>query len=187
MNYIIGFGYKKGVGKSTSAEYVHGKLIRGTSSFKRFTFILSFGNAIKNIAKSFNWNGEKDERGRRLLQEIGDVGRHYNQDIWIDFVLGVIQRQEDFRRRWSNNKWSSVYLIDDIRFEDEAQALRSLSMVDKTILIRLDRETGFEDGHKSEHGLDNFEDWDLIIDNNGTPEELYEKLDDLINSLKEVK
>lgn len=44
-----------------------------------------FAFDLKNIAeKYFNWDGEKDDRGRHLLQLLGtEVGRNYFQEIWL--------------------------------------------------------------------------------------------------------
>ena len=171
-SYTIGFGYKKGTGKTTSTKYIK-RYFRSKISTSVFHY--SFGNKIKKVAEQFGWNGEKDESGRRLLQEVGDIGRHYNPNIWISFLLKPICLR-------SSRFWG-IYLVDDIRFEEEAEALKNLEVVDQTFIIRMDRDTGFNDNHRSEHGLDNYDGWDLIIDNNGTLEELYEKLDGVIETL----
>ena len=44
-----------------------------------------FAFDLKYLASAhFNWDGQKDERGRHLLQQLGtDVGRTYLQNIWL--------------------------------------------------------------------------------------------------------
>lgn len=44
-----------------------------------------FAFDLKNIAKEyFNWNGEKDDKGRVLLQQLGtEVGRSFHSNIWL--------------------------------------------------------------------------------------------------------
>ena len=58
------------------------ELLQGTTCVtQRF----AFGDEVKKVArKGFGWNGEKDEKGRELLQLIGDGARNYNPDIWIE-------------------------------------------------------------------------------------------------------
>jgi len=183
-SYIIGFGYKKGAGKTTSAKYIQQKLVGDFPSSVQ-TFLFAFGSKIKSVANHFGWDGEKDEKGRRLLQEVGDIGRHYNPNIWINFVLDEIIKMKLVSDLFNKQR---VYLVDDIRFEEEAEALKNLEVVDQTFIIRMDRDTGSNDSHRSEHGMDNYNGWDLVIDNNGTMEELYEKLDGVIKNLtKEVE
>ena len=47
--------------------------------------ISGFAYGVKDIARRcFGWDGEKDVKGRRLLQVIGmEAGREYNPDIWV--------------------------------------------------------------------------------------------------------
>ncbi len=46
---------------------------------------LSFARAVKDCSSSlFGWDGEKDERGRRLLQRFGtECARHFDGEIWV--------------------------------------------------------------------------------------------------------
>lgn len=102
---------KAGVGKSTLAKMLAGKL--GPSQ----AIIVPFAIGVKKVATSMGWNGEKDEKGRRLLQGIGAIGREYDQDMWVkksyDQVLNYV------------TEYGVSYIItDDWRFPNEVEAVR---------------------------------------------------------------
>ena len=64
------------VGKTTAADWLVAR-----HGFVKY----ALADPIKEIARTgFGWDGRKDARGRRLLQEIGTVGRHYDPDLWLD-------------------------------------------------------------------------------------------------------
>ena len=181
-NYVIGFGYKKSSGKTTAAEYINNLDLDNVRTCKTM-----FAHRLKMIAEeAFGLNGKKDEKGRRLLQEIGSTARHYRPDFWVHFlfcdVIGFCDNEAAFLESGGN----FIMLIDDVRYENEIERLRRLEeegYVDKTIIIRTDRDTNFVDSHSSEHGLDNYNEWDYVIDNNGTMEELYIKINEILTDL----
>ena len=59
----------------------------------------------------FGWDGEKDEKGRELLQKLGtDLGRTNNPNVWVNCVKEIVkalQTEYDF------------VLIPDVRFPNE--------------------------------------------------------------------
>ena len=78
---------KAGAGKSTFAEYLEQDAVKEGLSCVR----TAFADALKDIAyDNFGWNGKKDEKGRRLLQNLGDAGRSYNTDLWVNKVKDKI-------------------------------------------------------------------------------------------------
>lgn len=64
------------------------------------------------------------------------------------------------------------WIITDVRFPSEADAIREHGGV----LIRVNRNTGYIDNHPSETSLDNYPDFDYIINN-----------EDLDKTIKEVE
>lgn len=137
---------------------------------------------------------------RKLLQTIGtELGRRYiHPNVWINSLF------EDYKKQagsWNEerNTTSEEYpnwLITDLRFPNEAKAIKDK----EGILIRVNRPfkaskndtdltiaTGhllmaeaFKNKtgpyHPSETALDEYKDWNHIIDNSGTIEELIEKV-----------
>ena len=63
--------------------------------------------------------------------------------------------------------------FDDMRFWNELDLLRGRGFK----LVKIVRETEREDSHASDLALSDFEDWDHVIDNNGTLNDLYKKVE----------
>lgn len=80
--------------------------------------IWSFAAEIKRIAATMGWNGEKDARGRKLLQDLGSIGREYDRQCWV-----------------SRMPTDRPVIIDDVRYINEAAAIRSVG----GIIIRIKR------------------------------------------------
>lgn len=94
---------------------------------------------------------------RAWLQAIGMVVREVlHEDAWVDAVLGSL----DPRGR---------YVISDVRFRNEAARIRSSG----GLLVRVER-PGFgpANDHVSERDLANRDDWDLVVQNTGSLEEV---------------
>ncbi len=73
---------------------------------------IKYGDILKFVAKEFfNWNGEKDEKGRTLLQWLGtDLGRKNNINVWVNCVKEIVKglkTEYDF------------VLVSDARFPNE--------------------------------------------------------------------
>lgn len=96
---------------------------------------------------------------REILQRFGtEVGRSVDPDLWIKSTFNYMEPEGN-------------YIITDVRFKNEAKAC-----LDKgAVLIRINRETENME-HQSEHDMDDFKDYTHIIDNNGTLEELIDKV-----------
>jgi hypothetical protein len=100
-----------------------------------------------------------------LQQVVGTVLREkLHSNIWIFPVLKFARDNPD-----------TVCVISDCRFRNEADAIKAAGGV----IIRLNRKNrniGKRDpNHISETDLDNYPDFDLIIDNEGTVDAMVEK------------
>ena len=71
------------------------------------------------------------------------------------------------------------WIISDVRFRNEAQAIKDRG----GILIRTIRESDYKSDHPSETSLDNWKEWDYVIDNNGSMEDLQEKVKTILNNV----
>ena len=155
-------------GKDTFAEILYEEL---TNKGHR-VIMTHYADLVKYIARTFfNWNGEKDEKGRSLLQYVGtDVVRKQRPDYWVQFVLDIINLFGD--------NWDYV-IIPDTRFPNEVDMLKE--HYDKVEHIRVFRPnfksnlTEEQLNHISEVALDNIEP-DIKISNNGTIDDLRGKV-----------
>ncbi|MDR3668744.1 MAG: hypothetical protein P4L35_18035 [Ignavibacteriaceae bacterium] len=127
---IIAFTGLAQSGKTTAANFISG------------VKILSFADPVKQIAlSSFNWDGVKDEKGRRLLQVIGtECGRAYDYDIWVKKMREQIEIYAPLYK---------VLAIDDCRFNNESELVKELG----GIVIEINRPGCVPDGHASEQGI----------------------------------
>ena len=162
----IAFGYKMGSGKDICVKY----LINRYGGAK-IRFAEPLYDILRYVQKRCNLEFKKD---RQFLQLIGtEWGRKIDPDIWVNLALK------------SQPKEGNVFCA-DVRFKNEFEALKR----DGFVLIKLVRNTINENRvgtgnstHVSENDLDNYEDekWDYVIDNNGSLDELYNKLDEIVN------
>jgi len=116
------------------AILISGKAGSGKTTFSNIIgeYIESFDNSLsviyapyalwlKSVAKSMGWDGVKDIRGRRLLQDIGKVGRDYDPDTWVKQMFNYLVCDKLMALPNSTH----ILLVDDFRFPNEYTALDS--------------------------------------------------------------
>lgn len=129
---------------------------------------IAYADYLKFILqKYFHWNGEKDKRGRELLQRVGtNLIRAKHPNYWVDTASNLIRAIE--------SEFDYV-IIDDVRFVNELECFTP----DEAYTIRVERYN--PDGshyynplmtpeqlvHESETALDNYPSFDYIIENRG--------------------
>jgi hypothetical protein len=114
---------------------------------------------------------------REALQFFGDKFRsEYGQDFWIRMLKSDLVSES-----------TCLSIITDVRYKNEADFIKS----NKGILIRVDRPeiqvSRSISSHSSETELDNYPNFDYIIENNGTLEELESKVRLIYNSIKKFR
>jgi len=166
---------KAGVGKSISASLLH-KYLEERHGINREIF--NFAKAVKETAKFLGWNGEKDTKGRRFLQHLGQTAREYNKDIWVEkTIYGEIEKYYTYPL--------DVVLIDDWRFPNEAEFI-SRSPLYEVVKLRIESpgreilkgtpEYNEESEISLPKAVESPEYYDYILFNEGTIEDLSEKL-----------
>ena len=136
-------------GKDSTANMLKEKLEKQGKT----VLIAHYGDLVKYVCKTFfGWNGEKDEQGRTLLQEVGtDKIRAKYPDFWVEFVKDIL---EIF-----NDKWDYV-IIPDTRFPNEIDVMKnSFNNVTSICVVRTNFISPLTDEqrkHKSETALDNY-------------------------------
>jgi dephospho-CoA kinase len=166
MQLVIGLCGKAGSGKDTTAQYI--SQICQTKNVHCET--IHFAKALKDIAKNvFGWDGNKDERGRRLLQVIGtDCARAYNENFWIE------KWENQILEILKNNK-NCIILSPDVRFDNEAKIIHKYR---GCIIQMIGRkyDLGCNENHISEQGLRK-ELIDFTIDNSDSLEYLQQQVE----------
>lgn len=182
MNYaILGISGKAHSGKTTAYEAV--KEIIPQNGYK--IYYIPLAAKLKDIAEDlFGWDGDKSlytnedgsmdrTRGRGLLIEIGRFARGIKGTIWVDYVSKKILNS--IQDPSFNN---TIFIIDDIRYKNEMSTLSKFGK--KFVSVRLSRKSQLLLDTESEKDLDDFNDFDYFIDNNGTKEQLAEILNTVV-------
>jgi hypothetical protein len=138
-----------GSGKDTAAKAL----------IKLGYYRMAFADELKQLAFEFGWNGEKDEDGRRLLQELGMIGRRYSPNIWIKHVAYRIAPK------------GPPIVFTDVRFQNEADFVRSKG----GIIVRIVRPGIISGNHESELKQSEVA-ADIEIVNDGSIEDLHNKI-----------
>lgn len=98
-------------GKDTFAEYLQKHLSENTDN--RST-IQPNACGVKNVAsKVYGWNGEKDEKGRKLLIDITNTGYSYDPVFWEKYAVEHLRR---FEHMW--NTFFNYVIVPDFRYKN---------------------------------------------------------------------
>lgn len=149
--------------------------------FELHTFIYKqFWKLPPEVRHQFSWmNIKKDDfyedktpYGRLLLQIYGtEIFRNRVDTDW--WAKQVAKRYNEFT--------SGVYIVTDVRFPNEISVFGESE--GEVISVRVNRnktEDTFNEEHDSEKALDNFSNFDWVVDNNGTLVDLEENAKELI-------
>lgn len=195
-NRIIGLSSKLGAGKDTVAELIarqtckdcekHAfadtlrEMVQIITQYKMGLVYQSNDNPFTNIVYNYT-QADKNvflpEWGMTLgeiLQKIGTecLRNNFDQDVWVKSLISKIQHTDNH------------VIISDVRFKNEADSLKQLD----GLIFRIEgdpvgiRANSTRDlNHPSEIDMDDYENYDEIIYNNGTISDLRNKLQELIN------
>jgi len=173
---ILTISAKAQHGKDYTAKLLKEELER----YGRRVLICHYADLLKYICKTFfGWDGNKDEKGRTLLQKVGTEGvRSKNPNYWVDFIKSIL--------RFFPREWDYV-IIPDTRFPNEIESLKTEYDVMCIHVVR----PGFENNltekqrnHPSETALDDYK-FDYEIINNGTLDGMRNEVKQLIDYMKQ--
>lgn len=139
----------------------------------QFTFYLK--RYARNIA---NWDGSEETKPRILLQNLG-----------VELIKQKIDDNMLIRRMIEDIKVYSyfydVITIDDTRFPEEIEDVRNNFNNVIAIKVVRDENTSLREGrdHLTETALENYNNYDYVIHNDGSLEELEEKIYNLISEV----
>ena len=150
MKHLLLLSGKAGAGKDTFADSI------ASLGFHKY----SFAKALKDEASRGGWDGQKDFRGRVLLQQLGTVWRNYEPDHWI--------------RRLQKSITHDLVAITDCRYRNEISLMQTWGRENgySVVTVRINR-SDHDNGlspearsHPSECELDG-ESFDMVVENNG--------------------
>lgn len=159
------------VGKTTFEKMVQEISIKNGDKIE----ILSTIDYVKNIAKNFGWNGEKEQKDRKMLSDLKDLLTEWN-DIPHKIICEKIEqyKQKNVTAIFIDSREPS----DIKRFVREYQALTILMKRSTINLIY---------GNHADDCVENYE-YDITIDNNRGLKELQKEAEMFYNTfIKEEK
>jgi hypothetical protein len=182
MKTAILIAGRAGTGKDTAADYLY-QVLAGE---KRSVSIDHFASGIKQFAKWMGWDGVKDAKGRALLQDLGKIGRAYDENTWCKYLF-------------NNTLDRDIIIIPDWRFPNEYAFVKrkGLNVItirmyapDREMLKGTDRyndisETSLPEPYFIEGSyVMKSSNYDFIAINSSTKEHLYSKLDNILGSIR---
>ncbi len=176
---IIGISGKAGAGKDTFASALANQIFVWADHYAKDLDICRFSQKIYDVAAILTGTPvhiQETQEGKAMMNYLGmtngqlqqligtEIGRAIHPDIWIK-ALAV-----DYTPK-------KLWIIPSVRFENEFQWIRNISP--NNLLIRIEGDpTGMRKhptrdwSHTSETALDHIVDWDVVIKNDGTLEDL---------------
>lgn len=155
---------------------------------------------VESIKESFTNIPINNKEGepmtyREFLQALGtEVGRTIDTDLWVKtmmdkYIDGFNSYPSYGTDEYGNTvfvemvKVEPCWIMPDTRFPNEVKAIKDRG----GIVIKVNRDTGLRDSHISEHALDDYNDYDYVIDNNGTMGELIAKVATMMETLEVLR
>lgn len=163
-------------GKDTTCAYI--KEICESNNLKVIN--LSFGSYIKEYVKKITgWDGSEDtkETVRTMLQQVGTevIRDNIDENFFVKRLMDDIKVYSYF---------FDIITVSDARLVNEIEIPKSnFSNVISINVIRTNFESNLsltEQKHRTETGLDNYSNYDYQIINDGTLEELKQKIEKTI-------
>lgn len=177
---IIGIAGKAQAGKDTTARMLQILLSNPDISWDAYNesdicfmydhFVVHYADLLKQVSQDMlnmpfeDFNNQEVKQTyipwiemsvREFLQRLGNAVRDtIHPDFWINALF---------------NTYNDDIIIADVRYPNEVQAIKDRGGK----LIRIERPGAGAGNHISETALDNYTGWDIIIDNVGTLEDLF--------------
>jgi len=148
-------------GKARSGKTETAKIIENYYKEKK-CITISFAYYLKDYVKRItNWNGRENTKPRKLLQQLGIelIKNKIDNKLLINRILEDIEVFSYFY---------DIIIISDARLIDEIEDIKN--RYHNSITIRINRETHNnltldESNHITEIGLDNYKNYDYIVNN----------------------
>ena len=167
-------------GKTTTANFIK----EYYNSIGKKSLVTSYGKYIKMYVKEItDWNGDDATKPREMLQTLG-----------TSIIREKLGKQDFYVKRLDEdmdvyNEYVNAVMIDDVRLPIEMEYfLERYPKRIKTIhIIRPEFENDLTDkqrNHVTEKGLDNYTEYDYTILNDGTLEDLRQKVYSIIEGIE---
>lgn len=176
---IIGFGHRAQVGKDTAGDWLidNGwERLAFADLVRRVLYAMDpvvdpisteYYFCLQNMVDAMGWDLTKtNTEVRTLLQKLGQGMREIlDPGVWLRPVIKEADRLEEQGHN---------VVITDVRYLNEAKAIKDLG----GLVVRIDRAVAQRISGEDELG--DYDDWDAVIDNNGSIQELRDQVTALV-------
>lgn len=169
---IILIGGKARAGKDTTADFIIENLKEQGLNPCR----VQIGQYIKYYAtKYFGWDGSEETKPRDLLNKLATeiIREKIDPEFHINRLIEDIKVLSYFY---------DSFVVSDVRFPIEIEKVKEEfdNVTTIKVIRKSDELNENQKSHVSELALDNYDNFDYVIDNSGTLEELNEKVKEII-------
>ena len=182
---IIGISGKAGSGKDTAAKMLEVLYANPDISYEDFSNrkyknfadiqIVHFADILKETVQVLfgigEWETNTQEGKKTTIEWIGKTVRELLQGVGQG-LRDAIDPNLWIKALFANTENWSNYIIADVRYPNELDAIKERNGV----LLRIDRKDAGVGNHSSEIALDDYKEWDVHIENNGSIEDLFEAM-----------
>ena len=157
-----------GVGKDTFVELVSVEL---NDRFKKFHTVVNFSSVdkVKEIAREIGWDGKKSEKDRKFLSDL--------KSLTSDYCDMPFQSMKSKIKEFIVSDEGQVLFLHIRELEEIERVVNEFGA--KSILIVRDSVTHITSNVSDKNVFDYH--YDFVIENNGTIEDLQEKVKQFIN------
>lgn len=178
MIKLIGIAGKAGTGKDTVGFY-----LEDVWGYRTYAFAEPIKHGLRelfNLNEAQLFGGEKEtvipsygKSPRQMMQSMGDWGKSIHPDLWLMMAGRMLAKMDHYETLGHPG-----VVITDVRYENEAAFVRERGGV----IIHIDRGSALPvHEHSSEHGITGRRYSDICIQNNGSLEDLYCKISDVMD------
>lgn len=178
---IVGFGHRAQVGKDTAGDWLidNGwERLAFADLVRRVLYAIDpvvdpvsteYYFCLQNMVDAMGWDLTKSNTEvRNLLQKLGHGLRDIlDPGVWLRPVMKEADRLEEQGHN---------VVITDVRYLNEVEAIKGLG----GLVVRIDRGLAHRMEHPGEDQLEDYDEWDAVIDNNGSIQELKDQVTALV-------
>lgn len=171
---IIAISGKANVGKDSFADMI----IRILPTFKK----QAFAGKLKHVSSILTgWPDQYTREGKaHYLPEWKMTVGEFQQKLGTDAIRNGLRDDAWIIALFSDYEDGDNWIISDLRFPNEALAVRERGGVLVRINRKIEDDCGRDNQHSSETALDEWGDWDFVIDNNQDLSYLARKANELL-------
>lgn len=167
-------------GKAQSGKNLTAKIIKEyCQKNNKKTIILAYAKYLKEYAKNItNWNGREQNKPREFLQQLGvEIQNNIDKNMLINRIKEDIKVYE---------KYFDTIIISDARYINEIEEIKNNYKNTTTIRIegKDNKLTEKQKQHITETALDNYNNYDYVIENKTTKQNLKKQINKIMEETK---